>query len=147
MKAQNLIHSMGEAIINAIKIPFSHYTVINEDRILDLIEELEASLPEELERAEALVGQRDQILAEARQKADDILAQARVQAQAMISQEEITKAAVGEAERVRQDFEIEQQRQQAGAERYADEVLAELESKLSRAMATVQNGRQSLNVN
>ncbi len=147
MKAQNLIHSLGETVINAIKIPFFHYTLINEDRILDLIEELEAALPEELERAETLVAQRDQILAEARQKADEILAQARIQAQSLISQEEITKAAIGETERIRQEFEIEQQRQQAGAERYADEMLAELESKLSRVMATVQNGRQMLNVN
>lgn len=144
MKAQNLIHSLGETLINALKIPFSHYSLVNEDRVLDLVEELEASLPQELEEAEKILAERDKILAEARHQAEEVVAAARAQAHVMVTEDEITKAAIGEAERIRVEFEIEHQRQQVNAERYADEVLSDLESKLSRALSTVQNGRQAL---
>ena len=146
MKAQNLIHSLGETLINAIKIPFSHYSLINEDRVLDLVEELEASLPKELEEAEKILAERDRILVDARRQAEEIVAAARAQAHVMVTEDEITKAALSEVERIRQEHEIEHQRQQANAERYADDVLSDLESKLSRALSTVQNGRQALPV-
>ncbi|MBU6428139.1 MAG: ATP synthase F0 subunit B [Cyanobacteria bacterium REEB65] len=144
MKAHNLVHVVGETVINAIKIPFSRLSLINEDRLLDLIEELEGALPAELQRAEELLAERDKVLAEARRQADEIVGQARSQAQHLVAESSVLKAAMAEAERIRQELDLEQQRQQAGADRYADEVLADLESKLSRALSTVQNGRQSL---
>ncbi|MBI6545606.1 MAG: hypothetical protein HY692_02360 [Cyanobacteria bacterium NC_groundwater_1444_Ag_S-0.65um_54_12] len=145
MKAQELIHQLGEMVIRGFKVPFVHYTVLQEDRILDLLEELELSLPEELLRAQEVIAQREHLFDEARRKADDILQQAKQQARVLVSESEIVKQANSEAERMQQEIAAEVQRQQAGADSYADEILAELEAKVSRALSTVQNGRQSVN--
>ena len=144
MKSQNLIHQIGDLVINAIKIPFSRFTLLNEDRILDLLEDLETSLPEELKKAEEVLVDRDKLLAEARHQAEEILTQARQQALVLISEHEITRSAQSEVERLRGEIELESAKNLSGADRYADEVLADLEAKIARALATIQNGRQAL---
>lgn len=113
--------------------------------MLDLLEELRRNLPQELSAAQAVLTQRDELLAEAQRQAEQILADARMAAHQMVRESELVKAAEAEADRVRSDLARDIQSQQSGADRYADEVLAELESKIARALSTIQNGRTQLN--
>ena len=62
----------------------------------------------------------------------------------LIHHDTVVLLATEEAERVRREAEADIQRQQEGADKYAEEVLAELEAKVSRALQIVQNGRQFL---
>lgn len=145
-RSMDLIHQIADLVVHSFKFPFVHYSVIHEDRMLDLIEELESTLPEELKQAQEVVAEREKILAEARKEADEILGQAKLQARTLLAENDLVKAAQAEAERLRHDLAAESARTLAGADRYADDTLAELEAKVSRALATVQNGRQQLNI-
>lgn len=146
VKSQELIHQIGDLVMHSFKFPFVHYTVLNEDRFLDMLEELEISLPEELKQAQEVIANRDKILADAKRDAEETVSQAKLQARTLLSDSEILRQATTEAERIRQDLVAEQQKSQVGAERYADDTLAELEAKVTRALATVQNGRTQLNL-
>ncbi len=146
MRSLDLIHQIADLVVHSFKFPFVHYSVLHEDRMLDLIEELEATLPEEFKQAQEVVAERDKVLAAARQEADELINQARLQARALLADNELFKQAQVEAERVRHDLAVEIAKTQAGADRYAEEVLSDLEAKVSRALATVQNGRQQLNI-
>lgn len=146
VRSMDLIHQIADLVVHSFKFPFVHYSVIHEDRMLDLIEELESTLPEEIKQAQEVVAQREKLLAEARKEAEEIVGQARLQARALLAENDLVKAAQAEAERIRQDLAAESARTMAGADRYADDTLAELEAKVSRALATVQNGRQQLNI-
>lgn len=115
--------------------------------MLDLVEELRNLIPPEVNQAQELVAQRDQILEEARREAEAIVAEARQQAATMTSEHVITQEAVLEAERIRKQLEHDIQQQQAGADRYSEELLSELETKISRALTIIQNGRNMLNSN
>lgn len=141
-----MLFSIEELVIKSIKVPFSSRAILDEERLLDLLEELRASLPKEIEEAQALLTQRDELLAEAQRRAEAILHDACEAANRMIDENEVMSAAQAEAERVRAELAQEMQSQQAGADRYADEVLAELEAKIARALSTIQNGRSQLNV-
>jgi vacuolar-type H+-ATPase subunit H len=144
MKSYQLLHMMGDLIIHAPKIPFTQFAIFNENKLLDLLEECEGSLPEELRKANEVMEQQVRILEVARKEADEILERARAQAKALVADHEIVSAAHQEAEKVRQDASAELQRNQAMADRYADDTLAELEGRIARALTTVQNGRGQL---
>lgn len=64
----------------------------------------------------------------------------------LVSETEIYRQAQQEADRVIRDAHIQIHEQQASADQYADEVLAELENKIGRALQTIKNGRQQLSV-
>lgn len=125
-------------------MPFSSRAVIDEERLLDLLEELRASLPKELAAASSLIAQRDELLKEAKRRAEEIVGEAREMAVQLVSESTLVAAAQAEANRVRHEAARDILSQQAGADRYADEVLAELESKIARALSTIQNGRSQL---
>ena len=62
----------------------------------------------------------------------------------MLSESEIYRMGQQEADRLIREAHIQIHEQQASADQYADEVLAELENKIARALQTIQNGRQFL---
>jgi cell division septum initiation protein DivIVA len=139
-----LLLSLEELVVKSVKVPFSSKAVIDEERALDLLEALRRNLPAELSAAQSLLTQRDELLKEAQRQAEQLMADARNAAQAMVRDSELVKATEAEAERLRSELSREIQAQQSGADRYADEVLAELEAKIARALSTIQNGRQQL---
>ncbi len=141
-----MLFSIEELVIKSIKVPFSSRAILDEERLLDLLEELRATLPKEIEEAQALLTQRDELLAEAQRRAEAIMTDAREAANRMIDENEVMARAQAEADKVRAELAQEMQVQQAGADRYADEVLSELEAKIARALSTIQNGRSQLNV-
>ncbi|MNU02967.1 hypothetical protein D3C72_2468350 [compost metagenome] len=73
------------------------------------------------------------------------MTEARRQAQALTADHTITQEALQEADRVRKQLEQDAQSQQAGADRYAEELLVDLEAKIARALTIIQNGRTMLN--
>lgn len=127
------------------RVPFTSRALVDEDRLLDLIEELRSLLPPEIQQAKDVMAQRDQMLIEAQRHAEATLAEARHQAQMMTSDHAVARAAAEEAERVRRQLEQDTINQQAGADRYAEELLTDMETKISRALSIIQNGRSMLN--
>lgn len=127
------------------RIPFSSRALVDEDRLLDLVEELRNLMPPEIQQAQELVAQRDQILADAKREADLLVTDARRQAHALTAEHSITQEALAEAEKVRKQLEQDAATQQAGADRYAEELLVDLEAKIARALTIIQNGRTMLN--
>lgn len=127
------------------RVPFTSLALVDEDRLLDVIEELRALIPGELQQAQDLVAQRDQILADAQRQAEFAISDARRQAMALTSEHAIARTAAEEAERIRKQLEQDTLSQQLGADRYAEELLTELEAKITRALGIIQNGRTMLN--
>jgi len=127
------------------RIPFSSRALVDEDRLLDLVEELRNLIPPEIQQAQELVAQRDQMLADAKREAELLVVEARRQAHSLTADHSITQEALAEAEKVRKQLEQDALSQQAGADRYAEELLVDLETKISRALTIIQNGRGMLN--
>ncbi len=115
-------------------------TAIDEERALEIIDQMRISIPEEIEQANRVLNQRDRIIAQAQEEADRIIAQARARREELIMRDAITEAAQNRAANI-----IEQARREAyeiagGADTYAGDVLNELESQLIRTLNVVRNG-------
>ncbi|MFP5501290.1 MAG: hypothetical protein ACLGIN_02295 [Candidatus Sericytochromatia bacterium] len=101
-------------------------------------------MPSEFRNAQEICAQREAVLQEAQREAEAHKAMAERQRMQMLSESEIYRMGQQEADRLIREAHIQIHEQQASADQYADEVLAELENKIARALQTIQNGRQFL---
>ncbi|MEB3185871.1 MAG: hypothetical protein VKP72_00365 [bacterium] len=139
-----LIANLVGLLETGIKIPFTSKTVIDEERFFDAVDELRKVLPAEFERAREVVSRESTIIADAQNRAETLMQQAHAHVQSLVSQEEIVRMATEEASRIQEDAQRSVAQQISEADRYAEEVLGQLETKIARALDTIQNGRNAL---
>ncbi|GIL12094.1 MAG: hypothetical protein BroJett038_08140 [Chloroflexota bacterium] len=144
MDIQHLVDRLEDLIDEGRHMPFSKYTMIDEERALEIIDQMRISIPEEIEKASRVLAQRDRILAAANEEAARVIQQAREQGIQLIDREATVQAAQSRAANI-----IEQARQEAEAitaeaDRYVMETLAKLEQQLNRALNQVRNGINEL---
>ncbi len=144
MDIQHLVDRLEDLIDEGRHMPFSKYTMIDEERALEIIDQMRISIPEEIEKASRVLAQRDRILAAANEEAARVIQQAREQGVQLIDREATVQAAQSRAANI-----IEQARQEAeaitaDADRYVMETLSKLEQQLARALNQVRNGINEL---
>jgi hypothetical protein len=142
---QHLVDRLEDLVDEGRHIPFSKYTMVDEERALELIDQMRISIPEEIEKAARVLSQRDRILAQANEEAARIVQQARERSDQMVEREASVQAAQSRAANL-----IEQARQETDnitgdADKYVLEVLSKLEQFLLREINVVRNGINEVN--
>lgn len=140
MDIQHLVDRLEDLIDEGRHMPFSRFTMIDEERALELIDQMRISIPEEIEKANRILGQRDRVLAQANEEAARILQQARAKGEEMLDQEVSVQAAQNRAANVLEEARQEAQRIRDEADTYVLEVLRRLEQSLQKNLNTVRNG-------
>ena len=112
--------------------------------ILDLIELLKRSIPEEIARARAVIRDRDDVVERARTQAERVLERAQTEREQQLSKTEIVQAASREADRMVAEAEAVSRRIKAEAESYVEGKLATFEVVLQKTLAAVERGRARL---
>ncbi len=120
------------------------YRILSEERLLELVEKIRASLPAEVGRAKVIAKDQDRMLRAAQEKAQAIVDQAASKHEELVDQNEIVQRARITADSVLRDAEEQSRRVREGADRYAAGVLAEMETRLSGALGAVRKGRDVL---
>jgi hypothetical protein len=120
------------------------YRVLSEERLLEFIEKMRSTLPEEVGRARLIAKDKDRVLREAQERAQSIVTEASTAHAAMIDEHEIVRQAKRSAEMVLRDAEEKAQHVAAGADAYAAHVLADLDARLTNALGSVKKGAEAL---
>lgn len=144
MDILHLVDRLEELFNESRVIPLTHSVVVDENRFMDIIDQMRVSVPDEIKKAQQVNVQRDRILAQAQEEANRTLALAREKSEKMVERSELIQAA-----QLRADQILEQAKREAGmtqkeADRYVAETLTNLESELTRVIAQVQNGIKTL---
>ena len=144
MDILHLVDRLEELLNAGFSIPLTHNVVVDEDRILDLIDQMRVAIPEEVKKAQQLLNQRDRILAQAQEEGNRTLAIAREKSEQLVERDAIVQAAHARAEQIVQQahHQIETTRQEA--DQYVIETLTRLEVELERALNQVHNGIRML---
>jgi len=121
------------------------YRVLSEERLVEFIEKMRATLPEEVGRAKLIAKDKDRVLREAQERAQSIVTEASSAHAAMIDEHEIVRQAKRNAEILLRDAEEKAQRIAAGADAYAAHVLGDLDNRLTTALGSVKKGVEALN--
>ncbi len=166
MDLLHLIDRLEEQIGEARRLPIGTGSVIDRRRLLDLVDQLRAAVPQEVREAHDVLLRRDEVLAKADEeaalrmaRADDEVArrtsESEVVRAAEVRAQEIIAEARRETERIAQEARLEAERkneegarlaseQMDEADRYAMEMLRKLEQQLDAFMNSVRTGINSL---
>ncbi len=120
------------------------YRILSEERLLEFVEKIRASLPEEVGRAKIIAKDQDRVLRAAQEKAQAIVEQAASKHEELVDQNEIVVRARTTAEVVLREAEERARKVREGADHYAAGVLGEMEARLAGALGAVRKGRDTL---
>ncbi|MFG2680112.1 cell division initiation protein [Streptomyces sp. NPDC048392] len=144
MDVQNKLDEITAMVSGARAMPMSASCVVNRADLLSLLEELRAELPGSLARAQELIGDREQMVAQARQEADRIIESAHAERGSLISGTEVARRSQAEADRILAEARQEAEEVRAEADDYVDSKLANFEVVLTKTLGSVGRGREKL---
>lgn len=134
IELDDLIDELEDALAEGRRLPFSGgRLLVDEERILDIIDRMRVAIPEEHKRARRIVQEQERLIAEA---------QARVQQ--VLEERGLLEALDAERARLLQQAEHEAAQVRAGADDYARQVLEDLDDRLTKLVTSVRNGLSAL---
>ncbi|HEV7918631.1 MAG TPA: ATPase [Solirubrobacterales bacterium] len=139
-----LIDKLDDLIHNAKPVPLTDQVRVDKEEIYDLLDQMRATIPEEIKQARWIVKERQEMLAEAKREAERIVKEAHDEQHRLVSEQEVVKQAENHAEDIIEEARAREREIRLGAEDYADDILNTLEVNLEKFLAAVQRGRDRL---
>ncbi len=112
--------------------------------MLNLIDQMRISLPQEIQRSQTLEAEREQYIARAQEDARAILEQAHEDAARLLDEQDIKRQAELDARRILERARREAREIRVGADAYAAQVLGELDRHVQQVARTIRNGLRTL---
>ncbi|MEW2619946.1 cell division initiation protein [Streptomyces sp. NPDC048106] len=144
MDVQKKLDEIVSAVAGARAMPMSASCVINRAELLALLEEVRQALPGSLAQAQELIGDREQMVEQARQEAERIIESAHAERGSLVSGTEIARRSQAEADRILAEARQEAEEVRAEADDYVDSKLANFEVVLTKTLGSVGRGREKL---
>lgn len=144
MDILHLIDRLEELFNESRAIPFTHNVIVDEEKMLDLIDQMRVAIPEEMKKAQQVITQRDKLLAQAQEEANRTLALAREKGEQLIERDSIVQNAQSYAEDRATDIIAEAEQTRVEADHYVVETLTNLELELERYLNQIRNGIRTL---
>src|SRR4051794_20016982 len=139
-----LIDKLDDLVHQAKAVPLTDQVRIDREEIYDILDQMRATIPEEIKQARWIVKERQEMLAEAKRECDRVLQEAREQAVREASQTEIVKLAEKQAQEIVDDSRRQARETKLEMEDWADGILSTLEVNLDKFLGTVKRGRERL---
>jgi len=144
MDILHLVDRLEELFNESRPIWLTHSVIVDEDRMLDLIDQMRVAIPEEIKNAQQVITQRDRILAQAKEEANRTISLAREKAEKRLENHEMIQSAKVRANQIIEEAHKESAIAQQEADKYILDSLVELESQVERLLNQVQNGIRTL---
>ena len=154
------VDELTTVIENARSVPMSGSCMVPRDHLLDLLDDLRESLPNEVQRAGRIVEQRTEILEQAQAEAERLTEETRAESEELMasarrtrdevlgmarrSRDELVAQAQGEAEELLAQADAEAERIVAEARVAAEALLAEAREQQAEALAAAQAEHERL---
>jgi hypothetical protein len=162
----DVVDTLEELVGSGRRVPFTPSIVVNEEEILELVDRIRVSLPEDLVAAQHTVEEREQLLARAArealetstraehaaaalteravEEAERVVREAQARAADLIAENAITRSATDRARMVVDEAEQHAAAQRSAADDYTREVMGRLAEQLERWLGTVREGLGTL---
>ncbi|MEU5539547.1 cell division initiation protein [Streptomyces sp. NPDC020362] len=144
MDVQKKLDEIVSSVSGARSMPMSASCVVNRAELLAMLEEVRQALPGSLAQAQELIGDREQMVEQARQEAERIIGNAHAERGSLISDTEIARRSQAEADRIVAEARNDAEEIRAEADDYVDSKLANFEVVLTKTLGSVGRGREKL---
>ena len=118
MDILHLVDRLEELFNESRPVSLTHSVIVDEDRMLDIIDQMRVSIPEEIKKAQQILVQRDRILAQAQEEANRTLALAREKSDQLVERDGISQAAQARAEQIVAQARVEAEATRRDADSY-----------------------------
>ncbi len=144
MDLLSALNELEELIENSGKIPFTRKVMVEEDRILDLLDRIRTTMPEEIRQAKWIIQEREKVLSDSQKEAMRILDNAQKQVEQQADDSEVARQAKLVAEEIVAKAEAMAKEMREGAKSYADDILHNLQESLNKITIQIEQGRTEL---
>lgn len=156
MEIVQLVDKLEEMVGQARKMPMTGRSMVDAERLLELVDQMRLALPRNLHEAREVLERREQIVNQTMLDARRIRATAEGDARALVEESELMKSAKRradeiieeaghKAERIISVSQQEARRRQEGADAYCREILDKAEEQLNAVLESVRAGQRVLN--
>jgi vacuolar-type H+-ATPase subunit H len=141
---EGYLAQMEQLLAEARPVPLSASIMVNRKEFEDVIDDIRASLPEELRQSRWVIKERDDVLEQAEREAEQIVNDARNEAARLVSETEVVHQSQRQAERILEEAREQSRVMRLETEDYVDGKLANFEIVLAKTMKQVEKGRDRL---
>jgi cell division septum initiation protein DivIVA len=140
MDILHLVDRLEELFNESRSIPFTHSVIVDEDRMLDIIDQMRVSIPEEIKKAQQVMIQRERYLAQAQEEASRITSLAREKGEQLVQSDPVVQSAQSRADQIIAQAREEAELAKDEVDQYIVDQLNQLEMELERSLNQVRNG-------
>ena len=144
MDILHLVDRLEELLNQSRPFLFTHNVLIDEDRMLDIIDQMRMAVPDEVKKAQQLMAQRDRILAQAQEEANRTIAIAREKSDQLVERDAIVQAAQARADQLIAQAHLDAEKTRKDADQYVLDSLTRLAVEMDRLLTQVRNGIRTL---
>lgn len=144
MDILHLVDRLEEVFNEGRPIPLTRKLAVDEDRVLELIDQMRVSIPDEVKKAQQIVNQRDKIMAQAQEEADRTVKLAQEKAGQLVEREVLVEQAKLRAAEVLRQAQADADGIRADADDYVLDTLTRLEAETARSLQQIRNGINKL---
>ena len=140
---EELVGMLYDMISDAWALPFgAEKCLLDRERALDLIDEIRANLPKDLEQAKVIVEGRNDLIAQAKREAEAMKRAAEERARHLVAEDEILLTAKQKANELVTLAETKSKELSRTANEYVDDSLRRLEDVMNQALEETRKARQ-----
>lgn len=144
MDILHLVDRLEELFNESRPIWFTHSVAVDEERLLDIIDQMRVSIPEEIKKAQQILAQRDRILAQAQEEATRTLSLARERSDQLLERDPIVQSAQARADQIIEQIHLEAEGTRREADDYVLTTLSRLEEEMEKLLNQARNGIRTL---
>jgi cell division septum initiation protein DivIVA len=136
----HLVDRLEALLQDGWRLPLTSNRFVSEDEVLEIIDQMRVSVPQEVRQARRVQQERDRILAQAQEEANRAVALAQERAESLAEQHEVVRTAEARAEEMMARAHQEAKTIRSEADDYVVEALEGLEGHLLDLLTQVRNG-------
>ena len=139
---EDIISALYDMVQDARALPLgADKCILERDKVLDMLDEVIAQMPEELKQARTIVESRNELIGQARREAEAMIRQAQEKAEQLVAEEAIYQ----EAKRQCQEMVLQTQARMAELRKasndYMDDALRRTEEAIALSLDDVRDTR------
>ena len=147
MRVDDLISELQDLVADSKTLPLSGGKVIvDAEKIYDILDEIQDTLPAEVRQAKNIVADRGQIISEAKKEADDIIRAAEERKKQLIDQSEVMREAKAESNELINAAKAKSAEIRKAANDYVDNIMKRTDDAITAQLTELRKTRQNLRI-
>ncbi len=147
MRVDELITELQDLVADSKTVPLSGgKVVIDAEKVYDILDEIQDTLPAEVRQAKNIVADRGQIISEAKKEADDIIRAAEERKKQLIDQSEIMREAKAESAELINAAKAKSAEIRKAANDYVENVMKRTDDAITAQLTELRKTRQNLRI-